>query len=77
MSSAAIEEGVNIEEAMLLSDFAKTLASKPSYQTVWAWVNVGIKSRSGKIVKLETVPLTRGEGTSKTAYHRFLKKLAD
>ena len=63
-------------EAIHLIEFARLLKPRPAAGTVRYWINPGIKNRrTGERIQLETVRLTRGRGTTMTAYRRFLKRL--
>ncbi|WP_436715475.1 hypothetical protein U8335_23800 [Roseiconus lacunae] len=60
-----------------LASLARMLPGKPSASTVRRWVTQGRTSQSGKLVRLETVRLTNGRGSSIERYKEFLQRLQD
>lgn len=64
------------EEMFPLADLAKKIPGRPAPGTVKQWAKRGIfNTNTNQFVKLETIKLPRGRGSSMEAYHRFLKGL--
>lgn len=62
------------ERPLLLSELARELDI--SYYTVRAWVTDGRWNRSHtRRVKLETIRLPSGQGTTREAYHRMIEDM--
>ncbi len=60
-----------------LKEFAKQLPGEVSYYAVRLWHKVGRKSDLGKTVKLRTVRMPWGRGTSMKHYLDFIRELND
>ena len=60
---------------ILLSELSKQLPDKPGYKALWRWAKVGIRSQSGKLIKLPWVKLTGGAGSSLAKYDQFIDEL--
>lgn len=67
----AVEKGYSIYE------FGKAVDPPVHYDTVNAWINEGLKSNRGCVVKLKTFRGTRGRRTTMEAYWRFIDELND
>lgn len=65
------------EQVEVIDRIRHKLPGKPTYHTVMEWWRNGRLSDSGVLVKLETVKLTNGRGTSLAAYKRFIAKIND
>ncbi|MDM4017770.1 hypothetical protein [Roseiconus lacunae] len=65
------------DEPMPLAALARLLPGKPAYTTVRRWASDGRTSQSGKLVRLETVRLTNGLGSSIAKYKAFLAALQE
>lgn len=65
-----------VEVVYPLKDMKKLISSKPTYETLVGWAKRGILNHETKqMVKLETIKLPLGRGTSVEAYQRFLVAL--
>lgn len=58
-----------------LSDLSKHLPTKPCIRTLQRWAKRGAKSVSGKQVRLKTVHLPNGKGSSMLFYSQFIDEL--
>lgn len=65
----------DLEDAVPLADLSALLSARPSYETLRRWAVDGAKSKSGKMVKLRTVQLTNGRGSSVKLFQEFLVRV--
>lgn len=70
-----LKDDVDATEIVLLSELAKRLHDGPAYSTLWRYYRYGVVSESGVTVKLETVRLTGGRGSSVEKYRTFVESL--
>lgn len=77
-----VDDGILSETLLTLSQAARRLpnvrGSKPlSPATLFRWINVGLKSRSGEVVRLEAWLIGGTRCTSVEALERFFQRLDD
>lgn len=63
------------DELVLLSFLSEVLPGSPPYKTLWRWQRYGLKSLTGKIVKLQCKRIPGGLGSSLKAYNQFVARL--
>jgi hypothetical protein len=68
---------IDIYEDVLLSELRNRISGRPSVKTLQRWVRTGIRSVSGARVKLETIKLPGGKGSSVVRYTEFLDRLQE
>lgn len=66
---------ITTAEDRLLRELAKEL--EVHVETIRRWANVGLTSNAGKNVKLDTVRLPHGKGSSMDRYRDFVERLND
>lgn len=60
-----------------LSEAAALAPSRPSISAIWRWARKGVKTRSGRIVKLAHIRSGRAIYTTKEDLERFFHELAE
>jgi hypothetical protein len=65
------------ETIVSLNSGRKLLPRAPSFRKLKRWINVGVRSWNGKLVKLETIKIGGEPCTSLEAFDRFCQKLSE
>jgi hypothetical protein len=68
---------IDESEYMLLSDLCGVIPGKPTYETIRRWATQGVLSQNKARVKLQTVKLPTGRGSSIQLYRDFLMRLCE
>jgi len=71
------EPNTDINVNLPLKTLCRMLPNAPSYFALYRWATYGMSSKSGKLVKFETVRLTGGLGSSISKYQKFIDDLQD
>lgn len=73
--SEPIPDNASASKPLPLDSLRHLIPDKPSYRTLYRWTKQGAKSSSGKTVKLQSVKLPAGLGSSLASYWQFLEDL--
>ncbi len=66
-----------IAEQLTLADAAKKCPGRPSANAVWRWCRKGVKSRGGRIIRLQHIRVGGRIYTTAEALEKFFSGLAD
>ena len=65
----------SVPEYITLTQASKLCPTKPCISAIWRWCRRGLKSRSGKRVRLEHLRVGRRVLTTRSSLERFFREL--